>query len=59
VKRRFYCIIEVQDDEWDGDKQDMATWIDAAMNYHDIESTVWDNLADFQADNVLDSLAEL
>ena len=67
AKRRFYVIIEMDDegldgDRWSGDKDDMACWIDSAMtprgaNY-EVGAIVWDNLKHFFEDNVLETLAE-
>ena len=64
MARKFFVVLELRDDKWDGDKHDMATWIDSAMNSFDanpgdIESTVYDNLEDFVHDHVLDVLASL
>ncbi len=60
--RRFYVVIDLYDDEWDGDKVALATWIDGAVNSfdanpRDIESTVYDNLTDFASDHILDLLS--
>lgn len=57
MARRFIAIIDVGED-WDGNKSDMATWLDAAMQGGDVESIVYDSIADLVADNVLDALAE-
>lgn len=67
MKRIFYAVIEVEDEAWDGetwdgDKYDVAAWIDHGMgssSKFEAEATVWDNLADFTADNILETLAEL
>ncbi len=66
AKVKFFAIIEVDtealpDEVWDGDKFDIACWIDSAMcgcSKFDVESEVWDNLQDFFNDNVLETIAE-
>lgn len=66
AKQRFIAIIEVDDEtyegeKWLGDKYDVACWIDSGMcgiSKFDAEATVWDNLADFFNDNVLETLAD-
>jgi len=62
--RKYYVVMELSDDEWAGEAGDLATWIEAAMNRidgdpNDIDATVYDNLEDFIADNVLDALASV
>ena len=59
MTRRFIAVIEIADDYVD-DKGDLACWIETALGrHHNVAVTVWDNLADFHADNVLDTLSEL
>jgi len=65
--KKFIAIIEIDDegltgDTWEGDKHDVACWIDGAMtpygaNY-EVSSTVWASLSEFIADHALDALAE-
>ena len=65
--RKFFAIIEIDDegldgDRWGGDKWDVACWIDSVMcpmgANHEVSAAVWDNLKDFFKDNVLETLAE-
>lgn len=60
--RKYYVVLELSDDEWEGKASDLVLWIEAAMNSfdanpNDIEATVYDNLDDFIADHALDALA--
>jgi hypothetical protein len=63
--RKFFVVLEIHDPLWEGDKWDMALYLDAMMaRRHTFrleqpdESTVYDSLGDLLADNVLDALAE-
>ncbi len=73
AKIKFYAIIEIDTEaysnlagetqirEWDGDKCDVAIWIDAGMSgcsNYSVDAQVWDNLKHFFEDNVLDTMAE-
>lgn len=65
--RKFIAIIEIDDEgldglAWEGDKNDVACWVDTVMtpfgaNY-EVTSTVYDSITDLVADNALDALAE-
>lgn len=62
--KKFYVIIKVHDDEWEGDQDDMACWIDSAMNTErsgptpDVTAIVWNKLNEMVEDNVLEVLAD-
>ena len=68
AKVKFYAIIEVDTEAflndaepWDGDKYDVAAWIDSGMSgcsKYSVDASVWDNLKHFFEDNVLETLAE-
>ena len=63
--RRFYAVIELSDDEWEGTPSDFAVWLEGAMNTvvdadgDEVEATVYTNLPDMLADHALEALSEI
>jgi len=63
MSRRYYVVLELNDDEYDGGLDGIALWMECAMNGchdanpDDVEATVFGSLEDFLADHALDALA--
>jgi len=60
--RKYYVVLELSDDDYEGKPHDIACWIEMGMNSYDanpddISATVYDKLEEFLSDTVLDSLA--
>ena len=63
MSRRYYLVLDLNDDEWEGCDVDLADWAACGMNKTwdadegDVEIVAFAKLEDFLAANVLDALA--